>query len=167
MVVFLSCWLCVFVFSSENSEFVWPETFKIASLMAVAYKTVNLAVPVLTRIYHGLNRIATSTHAGSSDACFPVHYVYGWLSRYFDTYFLLSNEVTGPWMVNFSGKGGAKPFDKHFARTLIHIGISWDANLFSKNKNIVIFDDAALDGAYYNYFISTRSSYLPIRCTRA
>ena len=63
-----------------------------------------------------------------------------------------------------SGEDGAKPFDKHSALTLIHAGISWDANLFSKNKDIVILDDAALDGAYYNYFISTPSSYLPIRC---
>ena len=35
-----------------------------------------------------------------------------------------------------------------------------------QNKDIVILDDAALDGAYYNYFISTRSSYLPIRCNK-
>ena len=96
LATFLSCWLCVFVFPSENSEFVRLKTFKIASLMAVAHKTVNLAVPVLARIYHGLNRIATSTHEGSSDVCFPVHYVYGWLSRYFDTYFPLSNKVIGP-----------------------------------------------------------------------
>ena len=78
--------------------------------MVVAHKSVNLAIPILARIYHGLNRIATSTYAGSSDACFPVHYVYGWLSRYFDTYFPLSNEVTGPWMIDFSGEGEAKPF---------------------------------------------------------
>ena len=69
-------------------------------------------------------------------------------------------------MVNFSGEGGAKSFNERSARTLIHTGISWDANLFSKNKDIVILDDAALDGAYYNYYISTRSSYLPIRCNK-
>ena len=135
LAAFLSCWLCVFVFPSENSKFMRPEIFKIASRMAVAHKIVNLAIPILARIYHGLNRIATSTHAGSFDACFPVHYVYRWLSRYFDTYFPLSNEVTGPWMVNFSGENGAKLFDKHSALTLIHAGISWDANLFSKNKD--------------------------------
>ena len=96
----------------------------------------------------------------------PIYYVYGWLSRYFDTYFPLSNEVTGPGMVNFSGEGEAKNFNERSARTLIHTGISWDANLFFKNKDIVIFDDAALDVAYYNYFINTRSSYLPICCNK-
>ena len=30
----------------------------------------------------------------------------------------------------------------------------------------VILDDAALDGANYNYFINTRSIYLPIRCNK-
>ena len=37
-------------------------------------------------------------------------------------------------------------------------------NLFSKNRDILIDDNAALDGPPYNYFISTRSSYLPVRC---
>ena len=36
--------------------------------------------------------------------------------------------------------------------------------LFFKNRNILIDDDATLDGSPYNYFISTRSSYLPVCC---
>ena len=106
LVAFLSCWLCIFVFSSGDPKFIRPETFKIASIMAVRRKVVNLAVPVLARIYHGLNKIATSTYVGSSNACFLVHYVYGWLSHYFGTYFPMSNKVIGPWMVDFSGEGG-------------------------------------------------------------
>ena len=128
-----------------------PKTFKIASLVVVVHKTVNLAVPILARIYHGLNKIAIFIYVGSSNACFLIHYVYGWLSRYFDVYFPLSNEVIESWMVNFFREGRAKPFYEHSARTLIHTGISWDANSFSKNKDIVILDDAALDGANYNY----------------
>ena len=77
LVPFLSYWICVFVFLSEDLEFVHLEIFKIASIMATRRKTINLIVPVLARIYHGLNTIAFSTYAGSSDACFPVHYVYG------------------------------------------------------------------------------------------
>ncbi|KAH0775696.1 hypothetical protein KY290_007107 [Solanum tuberosum] len=34
LTAFLSCWLCAFVFPSEEGNFIWPETFKIASLMA-------------------------------------------------------------------------------------------------------------------------------------
>ena len=73
--------------------------------MAVRRKVVNLAVPILACIYHGLNKIATSTYAGSSDACFPVHYVYGWLSHYFDIYFPMSDKVVGPWIVDFFWRG--------------------------------------------------------------
>ena len=95
LAAFLSCWLCVFVFSSGDPEFLCLETFKIASKMTVRHKVVNLVVLVLARIYHRLNKIVTSTHAGSSEACFPVHYVYGWLSHYFDTYFPMFNKVVG------------------------------------------------------------------------
>ena len=65
--------------------------------------------------------------------------------------------------VDLSGEGGAKPFNEKFVRKFIHTNISWDVNLFSKNRDILIDDDAALDGPPYNYFISIRSSYLPIR----
>ena len=44
LVAFLSCWICVFVFSSGDPEFVRPETFKIASIMAIGHKTINLAL---------------------------------------------------------------------------------------------------------------------------
>ena len=123
---------CIFVFSSGDPEFIHLETFKIASIMAVRCKVVNLAVPVLARIYHGLNKIATFTYAGSSDACFSVHYVYGWLSHYFDTYFPMSKKVVRPWMVDFFGEGGAKPFNENFVRKLIHTNISWDAIYFPR-----------------------------------
>ena len=69
LATFLSCWLCVFVFSSGDPEFLRPETFKIASIRTVRHK-VNLAVPVLARIYHGLNKIATSTCVDSSTHVF-------------------------------------------------------------------------------------------------
>ena len=67
-------------------------------------------------------------------------------------------------MVDFFGEGGAKPFNEKFARKFIHTNISWDVNLFSKNRDILIDYNAALDGPPYNYFISTRSSYLLVRC---
>ena len=85
LAAFLSCWLCIFIFLSGDPEFIRPKTFKIASIMAVRRKVVNLDVPVLARIYHGLNKITTSTYVGSSNACFPVHYVYRWLSHYLNT----------------------------------------------------------------------------------
>ena len=47
LAAFLSCWLCVFVFSSGDLEFLCLETFKIASIMAIRHKVVNLVVSVL------------------------------------------------------------------------------------------------------------------------
>ncbi|KAG5592228.1 hypothetical protein H5410_042742 [Solanum commersonii] len=39
LTAFLSCWLCAFVFPSEEGNFIRPETFKIASLMASGKRT--------------------------------------------------------------------------------------------------------------------------------
>ncbi|TYK03767.1 hypothetical protein E5676_scaffold863G001500 [Cucumis melo var. makuwa] len=52
LAAFLSCWLCLFVFSQKGSFF-RPGVFRAASLMA-AGTIYSLAVPVLANIYHGL-----------------------------------------------------------------------------------------------------------------
>uniref|UniRef100_A0A9I9EIB0 Aminotransferase-like plant mobile domain-containing protein n=1 Tax=Cucumis melo TaxID=3656 RepID=A0A9I9EIB0_CUCME len=52
LAAFLSCWLCLFVFSQKGS-FLRPGVFRAASLMA-AGTIYSLAVPVLANIYHGL-----------------------------------------------------------------------------------------------------------------
>ena len=98
---------------------------------------------------------------------FPMHYVYGWLSHYFDTYFPMSNEIAGFWMVKFSKEGEPKPYNEYSVWTLIHTKISWDVNLFSKNKDILIDDDVTLKRTSYNYFISIRSSYLLVHCNKS
>ena len=36
---------------------------------------------------------------------------------------VVRHKVVGPWMIDFFGKGGAKPFDENFARKLIHTNI--------------------------------------------
>ena len=66
----------------------------------------------------------------------------------------------------FLEKADPNPFDENSAWALIETKITWDENLFSKNKEIIIFDEAALDSANYNYFISTHSNYLPICCNK-
>ena len=88
----------------------------------------------------------------------------GWVI--IDTYFSISNEIVEPWMVDFSREFGTKHFDENSARKLIHTNISLDVNFFSKNNDILIDDDVALDDAPYNYFINTNSSYLQVRCNR-
>ena len=39
-----------------------------------------------------------------SGACFPVHYIYGWLGLYFETHYEI--DVPGPKIVVYSGKEG-------------------------------------------------------------
>lgn len=52
LVVFLSCWLCVFVFLDKQAS-LRPEVFKDASLMAEGH-TFGVVVPILANIYSGL-----------------------------------------------------------------------------------------------------------------
>ena len=96
LVVFLSCWLCIFVFPSSDPEYHQPETFKMANLMKFGKKILHIVILVLAKIYQGLNKIAHSTHASSYNACFLVHYVHGWLNHYFETHFLTPKKVTRP-----------------------------------------------------------------------
>ena len=77
LVVFLCYWLCVFVFPSINPKYLQLETFKMDNLTTFGKKILNLAIPMLVKIYQGLNKITCSTRVGSYNACFPVHYVLG------------------------------------------------------------------------------------------
>ena len=85
-----------------------------ASLIAFG-RTINLAILVLASIYHGLNQFTNSTAVGSSNACFPIHYVYGWLSHYFRTHFPNPDDTSEPLMTKFLGEGKAKYFKDHQA----------------------------------------------------
>ncbi|KAF3949454.1 hypothetical protein CMV_024674 [Castanea mollissima] len=93
-------------------------TFKVASLMAIG-RPFSLAIPVLTSFYRGLNKLARSPVVGSTKACLPMHYIYGWLGHYFDTHHGVTLEVIGPKMVRFSGAGGARYYDEYEAQRLI------------------------------------------------
>ena len=126
-----SCWLCTFVLPSEDPNTIRPETFQVASFLATGHPFC-LAIPVLVSLYRGLNKIAHSSPMISrSGACFPVHYIYGWLG--FKTHYEI--DVPGSKMVVYSGEGGAKHFDEHEARKLIQgTSIQWDTNLYVRNR---------------------------------
>ncbi|KAF7136554.1 hypothetical protein RHSIM_Rhsim08G0107300 [Rhododendron simsii] len=83
----LSCWLCVFVLPNKEVDQIRPGVFKVASMMAQG-KRFSLAVPVIASIYHGLREITSSHNPSTCGTAFPIHYVYGWLDRYYDSYFL-------------------------------------------------------------------------------
>jgi len=48
---------------------------------------MNLAIPTLTSVYRGLNRISMARNLTKLEAIFPIHYVYGWLGTYLRTHF--------------------------------------------------------------------------------
>ncbi|KAA0047860.1 hypothetical protein E6C27_scaffold133G001260 [Cucumis melo var. makuwa] len=136
LVVFLSCWLCLFVFPHEES-FLRPGVFMAASLMA-AGTIYSPTVLVLANIYHGLGLITKASNPiGRMNFHFPMHYVHGWLAHYFGTHYPLPTEVRGPKMTNFSGEGRSIYFGEYEARELIHNGarIQWHANLQNMNKH--------------------------------
>ncbi|KAH0699617.1 hypothetical protein KY284_013832 [Solanum tuberosum] len=164
LTAFLSCWLCAFVFPSEERNFIRPETFKIASLMASG-KRVSLAVPVLASIYHGLNKISNSSQLDHIRVCFPIHYVYGWLAYYLKTHFPLTSGLSLPRMVVYSGEGAAKYFDKDEARKRVHRGesIVWNATMLSRPHPTYYIDDGKAPELELAYFMSLRFNYLPLR----
>ncbi|KAH0661831.1 hypothetical protein KY290_027750 [Solanum tuberosum] len=164
LTAFLSCWLCAFVFSFEEGNFIRPETFKIASLM-VSGKRVSLAVPVLANIYHGLNKISYSSQLDHIRVCFPIHYVYGWLAYYLKTHYPLTSGPSLPRMVVYSGEGAAKYFDKDEARKRVHQGenIVWNATLLSRPHPTYYIDDGKAPELELAYFMSLRFNYLPLR----
>ena len=165
LAAFLSCWLCVFVFPDKQLS-LRPEVFKVASLMAEGY-TFSLAVPVLANIYSGLRQVHDSTSSlGYSNACFPLHYVHGWLALYFNTRYKAPRSLRGPRMVEFSGEGGAKYYTNLEARTHIHKGkyVSWHACLPTKNKDELLTDDGELISWNASFFISIRSCFLSSQC---
>ncbi|KAH0632965.1 hypothetical protein KY284_035751 [Solanum tuberosum] len=160
----LSCWLCAFVFPSEEGNFIRPETFKIASLMASG-KKVSLVVPVLGSLYHGLNKISNSSQLDHIRVCFPIHYVYGWLGYYLKTHYPLTSGPSLPRMVVYSGEGAAKYFDKDEARKRVHRAesIVWNATMLSRPYPTYYIDDGKSPELELAYFISLCFNYLPLR----
>uniref|UniRef100_A0A9I9CV10 Aminotransferase-like plant mobile domain-containing protein n=1 Tax=Cucumis melo TaxID=3656 RepID=A0A9I9CV10_CUCME len=125
--------------------------------------TFSLAIPILANIYSGLRQIHDCTSSlGHSNACFPIHYVHGWLALYFNTYYKAPTSLRGPRMVEFSGEGGAKYYTNLEARTHIHMEkyVSWHACLQAKNKDELLTDDGTLIHWNASFFISIRFCFL-------
>ncbi|KAI5340164.1 hypothetical protein L3X38_019438 [Prunus dulcis] len=100
LAAFLACWLCKFVFPKDDVILIKPGVFKVASRMAHGV-SFSLAVPVLARIYKGLNDISSADDPGNCTTVLPFHYVYGWLGEYFNTHFTSSFEKSIPIMARF------------------------------------------------------------------
>ncbi|KAK9750451.1 hypothetical protein RND81_02G197800 [Saponaria officinalis] len=135
-----------------------------ASLMADG-RTINLATLVLAGIYNGIHDLVTHPNPAFSSSTFPAHYLYGWIAHYFGTHHDVKPPPQGPAMVVHSGTRGAKAFNEGTARDLIHGGKDVSANCFilNKNKAELLIDDGQLEASMFDYLISLRSSYLPLR----
>ena len=76
--------------------------FETTSLMALGC-AFSLAAPVLASLYRGLNGIAHAAKPSYSQPFFSCHYLYGWLTHYFQTHYVLRPTPSSPLMVHYSG----------------------------------------------------------------
>ncbi|KAG5523751.1 hypothetical protein RHGRI_030662 [Rhododendron griersonianum] len=163
----LSCWLCVFVLPNKQVDQIRPGVFKVASMMAQG-KRFSLAVPVLASIYHGLREITSSPNPSKCGAAFPIHYVYGWLSRYYDSYFLSASTkfTCGARMVRLGGEKKAKHFSSQEACNLLKniTPLTLSLLALTKPKQGIVTDHGKHSDSWNDYYIiSLRSSYLTLR----
>lgn len=128
-------------------------------------QTFSLAVPILSSIYNGLNRVCKSSQLEQLRISFPIHYVYGWLAYYFKTHFPLSNGPSIPLMTAYSGEGGVKYFDGELARKCIHQGDSvvWTSTMPSKSDPCHFVDNDKDEEIEISYFMSLHFNLLPFR----
>nr|GLL33644.1 uncharacterized protein LOC105951073 [Ipomoea trifida] len=142
LAAYLRCWLCVFVFPIKATRLIRYSTFKMASLMA-AGQTLNLAIPVLASIYNGLNAIFNSAKPGQADSRFHIHYVYGWLSLYYDTHFTNDHVSASPLMISYSGEGGVRYYGQVEARRKIFKAnsVNWVCTTRRLTKDLHFLDD--------------------------
>lgn len=164
LAAFLSCWICTFVLPIDNIGFIRPSVFKMASIMASG-QPVSLAIPVLASIYQGLNRVVNSCRPSQEPAAFAIHYVYGWISHYFRTYFQVFRGIPNPKMVVYSGEGCAKYYDPKEARKRIHKGeqACWTCNVVTRGNDILYVDNDDPGDLERDHFTAIRSSYLTLR----
>jgi len=96
-----------------------PAVFVAASKLAHG-KCLNLTIPTLASIYRGLHRISTAWSLIKLEVIFPIHYVYGSLGTYFQTYFgHPHHRHDHPKMVRFSGEKMNRTPDVQEARELL------------------------------------------------
>ena len=138
--------------------------FKIASTMAQG-ETFSFVVPVLANIYNGLNEIACSSKLGTNASIFPIHYLYGWLSEYFDTHFISPSWNHPPRMTYYVGKFSAKCFDDLQAQALIMSckGVKLDYLALQHKERVYWTDNESISGTKASYLISLHYSYLSLR----
>ncbi|KAH0642086.1 hypothetical protein KY285_032951 [Solanum tuberosum] len=128
MATFLSCWLCIFVLLTKEGGFIRLGVLRNAYHLACG-RRVSLAIPVLSSINKCLNVISKCSRLDLVHTCFPIHYVFGWLTFYYKNNYPLIGGPVDPLITTFSGEGAARYFGKEESRKRIHVGgtIAWYA----------------------------------------
>ncbi|KAG5589938.1 hypothetical protein H5410_040452 [Solanum commersonii] len=117
LAAFLACWLCKFLLLNKKTNCIRASVFKVEGLMAHG-EIFFSAVLVLASIYRGLRDISTSSNLGACGILLPIHYVYGWIGEYFETYYHVTRPQRGVRMWQISGEKMAKHFNLVDARKL-------------------------------------------------
>uniref|UniRef100_A0A3Q7I5H8 Aminotransferase-like plant mobile domain-containing protein n=1 Tax=Solanum lycopersicum TaxID=4081 RepID=A0A3Q7I5H8_SOLLC len=101
-----------------KADCIRASVFKVASLMSHG-EIFSLAVPILASIYHGLKDISTYSNLGACNTFVPLHFIYGWIGEYFETYFDVTRPQRGVRLWNISGERMVKYFDLVNARNFV------------------------------------------------
>ncbi|KAL0295543.1 UNVERIFIED_CONTAM: hypothetical protein Scaly_3099800 [Sesamum calycinum] len=115
-------------------------------------------------MYEGSNTIAICPKPTRTSSLFPIHFVYAWLACCFKTHYSVWQELRGPKMMRFFGKGSAQYYEPREARTQIHKAefVSWACNMLVKYRPFKFVDDSNAEELDHNYFIAICSSYLTL-----
>ncbi|XP_020081335.1 uncharacterized protein LOC109704984 [Ananas comosus] len=179
---YISLWLCNFVMPSGLDHFIKPETFIMASKLALGEK-VSLAPAILCAIHAGLSFMSDHSegpaHPGPQ---FPVNFLYEWIGLHFEQTYsrkVISDNIKNiaslrspPQMIFFMD-AAASPFNAKRAR--IHLRSSahfvWRPLPYSYSfvNDGWLYDAKLAPGEckypreVYEYIISIRQSVLPLR----
>ncbi|KAH0764902.1 hypothetical protein KY285_000773 [Solanum tuberosum] len=164
LATFLACWFCKFVLPNKKADCIRASVLKVSRLMSHG-EIFSLAVPVLASIYRGLRDIYTSSNLGSCDILLPIHYVYGWIGWYFETYYRVTRPQRGVRMWKISGKKMEKHFDLVDARKLFQqVNVHNLHNLaMLQGKELHIDDSGKLSISQSDFLIGLCSSFVTFR----
>ncbi|KAJ8425756.1 hypothetical protein Cgig2_027504 [Carnegiea gigantea] len=96
LAVFLSCWLCTFIFPFKDAGCIRPGTFR----RHVIHDINCRVLPPNDNPYKCLNEISRSLDPGRGGGQFPAHFLYAWLAKNINTYALDARASSSLVMVN-------------------------------------------------------------------
>ncbi|KAL3510370.1 hypothetical protein ACH5RR_029771 [Cinchona calisaya] len=123
----------------------------------------SLAILVLSNIYNGLNIVVHSSKLWESTVSFPIHYLCGWMTHYFDAYHVEGKFSYRALMTKFGGAKMAKVFMANETRSLLlkMMNLSSLPSLcLAQEEDHVLAKNGDLSPSWIDYFISTCSCYL-------